>query len=114
MKLRKLNESTYIVSYDGILFQAYHSDVGGIPYLSVQDIDSGEGKYLYVTWNLSEDGQRLEIRAVSAEVIPPLLKNSAQVRKALEENGHNAGLFKEAGRERVGYYTRQPDSKVWK
>lgn len=40
MKVRRLNDSIYIVSYNGDLYQAFHSDVGKAPFVSVQDIDS--------------------------------------------------------------------------
>src|SRR6266705_428954 len=45
LKLRKFDDSMYIVYYDGDLFRAYHSDIGEISYASVQDLDSNDRKY---------------------------------------------------------------------
>jgi len=35
LKLRRLDDSTYIVCYDGDLFRTYQSDLGDIPFASV-------------------------------------------------------------------------------
>ena len=48
LKLRKFDDSTYIVYYDGDLFRAYHSDIGEISFATVQDLDSNDRKYAYV------------------------------------------------------------------
>jgi hypothetical protein len=64
LKLRSFDESVYIVYYDGDLFRAYHSVVGGTPFASVQDINSNDRKYGYVVWKLSDDGKHLSLRNV--------------------------------------------------
>jgi hypothetical protein len=61
MKVRKLDESVYIVYYDGDLFRAYHSDIAETPFASVQDLNSNDRKYAYVAWKLSDDGKRLSL-----------------------------------------------------
>ena len=40
LKLRRLDDSIYIVYYDGDLFRAYHSDVAETPFATVQDLNS--------------------------------------------------------------------------
>ena len=95
MKVRKLDDSTYIVSYDDNLCRAYHSDVGKAPLVSVQNIDSVQRKYFYFTWNLSPDGKQLTLRLVNDKVIPDDVKDSASVQKLLEKNLQNPNLFKE-------------------
>src|SRR6266513_6510162 len=40
MRVRRLDDSTYVVYYDGDLFRAYHSDVAEIPFATVQDLNS--------------------------------------------------------------------------
>jgi hypothetical protein len=65
MKVRRLDDSIYIVSYNGDLFRAYHSDVAKTSFVSVQDIDSADRKYAYLTWKLSDDGKRLGLRVVN-------------------------------------------------
>src|SRR5215475_642746 len=70
MRVRRLEENTYVVYYDGDLFRAYHSDVAEMPFASVQDLNSNDRKYAYVVWKLSDDGKRLTLRNVSDKVIP--------------------------------------------
>ena len=95
MKVRRLDDSIYIVAYDGNLYRAYHSDVAKTPFVSVQDIDSTERKYAYLTWKLSDDGKRLGLRVVNSEVIPNQTKDSGSIQKLLEKNLQNAKLLNE-------------------
>ena len=95
MKVRRLNDSIYIVYYDGDLFRAYHSDVAETPFVSVQDINSSDRKYAYVVWKLSDDGKRLSLRNVQSKVIPKEQKDSARVAELLKENSKNPELFGE-------------------
>jgi hypothetical protein len=44
MRVRRLDDSTYIVYYDGDLFRAYHSDIAEMPFASVQDLNSNDRK----------------------------------------------------------------------
>jgi hypothetical protein len=95
MRVRKLDDSIYIVSYNGDLFRAYHSDVGRTPFLSVQDINSAERKYAYLAWKLSADGKTLGLRPVNNKVIPKESRDSATVQKLLEKNLQNPELFED-------------------
>ena len=95
MKVRRLDESFYVVYYDGDLFRAYHSDVAETPFVSVQDINSNDRKYAYVIWKVSEDGKSLNLRSVSDKVIPKETKDSPAVVELLKKNARNAQLFGE-------------------
>ena len=95
MKVRRLDDSIYIVYFDGDLFRAYHSDVADMPFVSVQDINSSDRKYAYVVWKLSDDGKRLSLRSVQSKVVPKEQKDSATVAKLLKENAKNPDLFGE-------------------
>jgi hypothetical protein len=97
LKVRRLDDSTYIVSYNGDLFRAYHSDIGKNSFVSVQDIDSNNRKYAYLTYKLSDDGQRLDLRAVNEKVIPTATKDSVSVQKLLKQNLQNSELLGEEG-----------------
>ena len=48
LKVRSLDDSVYIVYYDGDLFRAYHSDVAETPFATIQDLNSNDRKYAYV------------------------------------------------------------------
>jgi hypothetical protein len=97
IKVRSLDDSIYIVSYNGDLYRAFHSDVGKTSFISAQDIDSADRKYAYLAYKLSEDGKRLDLRAVNTTVIPKETKNSVKVRNLLRINLKSAELFGEEG-----------------
>jgi len=88
MRVRGLDDSTYVVYYDGDLFRAYHSDVAEMPLASVQDLNSNDRKYAYVVWKLSSDGKRLTLRSIN-KVIPKGTKDSAAVAALLTKNARN-------------------------
>ena len=95
LKLRRLDDSTYIVYYDGDLFRAYHSDIVEIPFATVQDLNSRDRKYAYVIWKLSDDGRSLRLRNVNDKVIAKEAKDSATVVALLTKNASNPELFGE-------------------
>jgi len=93
--MRSLDDSVYILYYDGDLFRAYHSDVAETPFASVQDLNSNDRKYAYVTWKLSDDGKNLKLRNVNDKVVPKETKDSATVGALLTKNARNPELFGE-------------------
>ena len=95
LKLRSLDDSTYVVYYDGDLFRAYHSDVGDTPFASVQDLNSNDRKYAYIIWKLSDDGESLRLRNLNDKVVPKDAKDSATVVALLRKNAGNPELFGE-------------------
>jgi hypothetical protein len=94
MRVRRLDESTYVVYYDGDLFRAYHSDVAEMPLASVQDLNSKDRKYAYVVWKSSSDGKHLTLRSVN-KVIPKETNDSAAVAALLTKNARNPERFGE-------------------
>jgi hypothetical protein len=103
IKVRPLNESTYVVSYSGLLFRAFHSDLAGVSFINAQDLETTEGKYFYLTYRLSDDGKRLYLRVVDDRVIPATTKDSTTVQKLLRDNLQNPELL---GTE--GEYLKEP------
>ena len=95
MRVRRFDDSTYVVYYDGDLFRVYHSDVEETPFTSVQDLNSNDRKYAYVVWKLSDDGKRLSLRSVNQKVIPKETRDSATVAALLAKNAHNPDLLGE-------------------
>jgi hypothetical protein len=95
LKVRNLNDSVYILYYDGDLFRAYHSDVAETPFASVQDLNSNDRKFAYITWKLSSDGKNLKLRNVNDKVVPKETKDSATVVALLTKNARNPELFGE-------------------
>ena len=95
MRVRRLDDSVYIVYYDGDLFRVYHSDVAETPFVSVQDLNSRDRKFAYVVWKLSDDGKNLRLRSVNDKVVPKETKDSATVVALLTKNARNPELFGE-------------------
>ena len=95
LKLRSLDDSIYIVYYDGDLFRAYHSDIAQTPFVTLQDLNSSDRKYAYVIWKLSDDGKNLRLRNVNDKVVPKRIRDSADVVALLTKNAANPDLFGE-------------------
>jgi hypothetical protein len=95
MRVRRLDDSTYVVYYDGDLFRAYHSDVAETPFVTVQDLNSSDRKYAYVIWKLSDDGRDLRLRNVNDKVVPKETRDSATVVALLTKNAGNPELVGE-------------------
>jgi len=95
LKLRRLDDGVYIVYYDGDIFRAYHSDVAGTPFVTVQDLNSSDRKYAYVIWKLSDNGKDLRLRSVNDKVVPKETRDSATIVELLTKNARNPELFGE-------------------
>ncbi|MGC2626046.1 MAG: hypothetical protein WA269_04340 [Candidatus Udaeobacter sp.] len=95
MRVRRLDDSTYVVYYDGDLFRAYHSDVAKTPFVTVQDLNSSDRKYAYVIWKLSDDGRNLRMRSVNDKVVPKETRDSATVVALLTKTASNPELLGE-------------------
>jgi len=95
MRVRRLEDSTHVVYYDGDLFRAYHSDVAETPFATVQDLNSSDRKYAYVIWKVSDDGINLRLRNVNDKVVPKETRDSASVVALLTKNASNPELFGE-------------------
>jgi hypothetical protein len=95
MRVRRLDDSTYVVYYDGDLFRAYHSDLAETRFASVQDLNSHDRKYAYVVWKLSDDGKRLTLGSINNKIIPKETRDSAAAAALLTKNARNPELFGE-------------------
>jgi len=97
MKVRKFDDSHYLVSYDGDLYRAFHSDLDQTSFISAQEIDSSGRKFVYLAYKLAIDGQSLDLRAVDDKVVPRETSDSASAQKLLKDNLHNPKLFGDEG-----------------
>jgi hypothetical protein len=94
MDVRLYDDRNYVIAYRGDLYRGFHSEVAGLPLLSVQNLNDSERKWIFMSWELSENGKRLTIRAVRTEVVPV---NTRDLVKAIEKNRDNPALFGEPG-----------------
>jgi hypothetical protein len=93
--VRHLDDTHYIVTFNGDLFYVHHSDVAGTAFFSAQELDSADRRYLFLAYTLSDDGAQLTVRNVNAEAISKKANNSTDMRLFLEENLKNPELFEE-------------------
>jgi hypothetical protein len=95
MSVRRLDDSTYVVAMDNDIYRAFHSEFAGMAFVSVQSLQSNtdQGKYVYLTWALSPDGNQLTVRTVNVKVIPEETKDRAALQKLIKANLANPALF---------------------
>ena len=103
MRIRRFDDSNYVIAYQDGLYRAHHSDVADLPLVSVQVIEDQQRKFVYFAWQLSDDGNRLTIKTIRATVIPKETRDSGTVAKLIETNRANAQLFEDSFA-----YTRDP------
>lgn len=92
MAVRRLDDSTYVVAMENDLYRAYHSDFAGTAFLSVQELDGGR-RFVYLTAELSADGNRLTLQTVSPKVVPEETKGRPALQKLIRGNLQNPRLF---------------------
>ena len=93
LHVRQLDDSTYVVSMDSDIYRVFHSDFAGAAFLSVQDLNPGNRKFLYYTWRLSSDGKQLTLQGVREEVVPEGTKGRAALQKLIKQNLGNSKLL---------------------
>jgi hypothetical protein len=100
----KWDDSQYAVQYGG-LYRAFHSDFGGVHFVSVQNIESPkdtERKFAFITYELQDDGKKLVLRSVNNKVISDKLRTTAEIQTAIQANLKNPQLINEE----PGIYTK--------
>jgi hypothetical protein len=104
MVVRRFDDSTYTIAYGKEkpgdrpdLYRAFHSDFGGMAFVSVQNLQPGgdDRKYVYLTWSLSADGKKLTLRTVNTKVIPEQSTDTAGMQELIEKNLKNPALLNE-------------------
>lgn len=93
IKVRRLDDSTYVGTIDGDLFRAFHSDFIGTAFLSVQDLDSEDRTYAFVAYTLYNEGARVGLRTVNGSVVSSDAADCAAIQKLLKENAQDAELL---------------------
>ncbi len=95
MFVRKLDDVTYVVSMDKDIYRAFHSDFAGTAFLSVQDLNSADRLFVYLTYELSSDGKQLSVFTVSTKVVPEETKGRSALQKLIKRQLTNPKLLNE-------------------
>jgi len=95
MKVRRLDANGYVIFHDGKLYRAWHSELAGLPLVSVQDIDSEKRKFAYLGYALSTDGRRLTLRVVNDKLIPDETRDAERIKTLFEKHRREPALFGE-------------------
>ena len=98
MKVRRWDDTAYVVWYNGELFRAYHSEAAGIDFVSVQAVEPENRRWSYMLWKLSPDGRELSLRSVNSKVVPKTVTDPAALHELLKKNAANPDLFNEEAR----------------
>ncbi|HYS54408.1 MAG TPA: hypothetical protein VER58_11675 [Thermoanaerobaculia bacterium] len=89
LRIQRIDDSRYVIFYEGDVYVAHHSDIAGTPLASVRTC----GRYLYFAWELSGDGRRLTVRQINSRVVPTETRDSAAVVRLIEANRANPYLL---------------------
>lgn len=95
MTVRRLDDSTYVVAMDDDIYRAFHTDLAGTAFISVQNLNADNRLYLYLTAALAADGNQLTLRTVSPKVVPEETKGRAALQKLIKANLTNPRLLGE-------------------
>ena len=95
MHVRDFDGSHYVVSMDKDIYRVFHSDFANTAFLSVQDLNSDNRRYLYFIWSLSEDGTQLSLKGVDTKVIPDTTKTATEVQRLIKQQLKNPHLFRD-------------------
>ncbi len=99
LEVRKFDDFHYVVATDGQFYSAYHSDLGGTPFVNVQwidPIDAKERKFWFATYELADGGNKLIVRGVREKVVPKTAKSSEEIASLIKANLKTPELFDEA------------------
>lgn len=93
LSVRQLDDTAYVVTFDGDIYRAFHSDYAGTAFMSVQDLNADNRKYVYFTWKLSPDNTQLTLVGVNNKVVPETTKDRGAIQKLIKANLSNPALF---------------------
>lgn len=95
LHVRRLDDATYIIAFDGDLYRVSHSDLAGTAFVSVQNLQAGDdyGKFAYCTWTLSTDGRQLAVQTVQSRVVSGDLQDAAAAQQLISANLANPALL---------------------
>lgn len=95
LHVRQFDDFTFVVSMDNEIYRAFHSDFADTPFLSVQDLNAGNRKYIYFTWQLSADATRLTLKGIRTDLIPEATKTAAEIQSLIKQNLKSPRLFQD-------------------
>jgi hypothetical protein len=93
LSVRQLDDTSYVVTFDGDIYRAFHSDYAGTAFMSVQDLNADNRKYVYFNWKLSPDNTQLTLVGVSNKVVPETVKDRGAMQKLIKANLANPALY---------------------
>jgi hypothetical protein len=93
MMVRRFDADHYVVVHNGSTYRGWHTSVEGAAYVTLQSIDREPSKYAYVTYRVSEDGRRLEVRFVRDGVVPKTIMDSTAMRRAIAKHSGDSALL---------------------
>ena len=93
MMVRRFDADHYVVFHNGGVFRAWHSDLAGRSFVSVQSLDGENPKYAYLTYELGSDGRRLNLRFVTEKLVPKSIQDADTMRQTVARHAGDAALL---------------------
>ncbi|MDB6093290.1 MAG: hypothetical protein JWM32_852 [Verrucomicrobia bacterium] len=95
MHVRKLDDFNYVMSVEADIYHVFHSDLKPLALVSAQDLNTSVRKYVYYTWELSADANKLTLRRVMTKVISDKINETTAMQEALLEHAADPKLLSE-------------------
>jgi hypothetical protein len=96
MMVRRLDADHYVVFHDGSMYRAWHSDVAGRSFVSVQSLEGDSVKYCYMAYELGSDGKRLDLRFVTEKAVPKSIRDSKTMQETIARQIDHPQLLSDA------------------
>lgn len=93
IKVRPFDTDHYVIVHNGALFRGWHSTVAGLSLVTVQALEDKNRRYAYLAYEISADGRRLDLRFVRDDVVSKKIKDTAGMRKAVEQHAKHPELL---------------------
>ncbi len=95
IQIRKFDDSNFVLIDGTQVYRVFHSDFGGLNFLSVQNLDSGgtyARKFAFIDYRF-EEPDRVRVRAINKDVVPDSLRTTSDLQKIIRAHLKDPQLF---------------------
>ena len=93
LMVRRFDADHYVVFHNGGVYRAWHSDLAGRAFVSVQSLDGENPKYAYFTYEVGSEGRRLNLRFVTEKLVPKTIRDSNTMRETVARYAADPALL---------------------
>ncbi len=95
VQVRKFDDSNFILIDDRNVYRVFHSDLGGLSFLSLQNLDTtgrSARKFAFIDYRF-EEPNKIRVRAINKDIVPETLKTVPELQKIVREHLKDPRLF---------------------